>query len=94
MFLLLLSFYSHLHLLLSQASVRIDWLCLQLVGHVPLNWSKVVSKFLQFTNHHVCVNVTGKRVNCGVGLGLEIVVNYFFYGNARVITYVRNGLEK
>ena len=46
----------------------------------------MVSKFLQFTNHHVGINMTGKRVSCGVGLGLEIPVNYFFYGNARVIT--------
>ena len=51
------------------------------------------SKFLQFTNHHICVEVTGKRVNRGVGLGLEIPVN-FFYGDARVITWVKNSLEK
>ena len=78
MFLLLLSFYSHFHLLLSLAPLRIDWLPWQLVGNVPLNWSKVLSKLLQLTNHHVCVEVTGKRVNCGFGLGLEIQVNYLF----------------
>ena len=44
------------------------------------------SKFLQFTNHHIRVEVTGKRVIGGVGLGLEISVSYFFYGDARVIT--------
>ena len=49
-----------------------------IVGHVPLNWSKVASKFLQLTNHHIRVEVTGKRVSCGVGLGLEIPANYFF----------------
>ena len=37
------------------------------------------SKFLQFTNHHNRVEVTGKRVNRGVGLGLEIPVNYFLW---------------
>ena len=47
------------------------------VGHVLLNWSKVTSKFLQFTNHHIRVEVTGKSVNRSVGLGLEITVNYF-----------------
>ena len=36
------------------------------------------SKFLQFTNHHIRVEFTGKRVNRGVGLGLEIPVSYFF----------------
>ena len=29
--------------------------------NVPLNWSKVASKFLQFTNHHICVEETGKK---------------------------------
>ena len=47
-------------------------------GHVPLNWSKISSKFLQFTNHYIHVEVTGKRVNRGVGLGLKISVNYLF----------------
>ena len=46
--------------------------------HVPLNWSKVASKFLQLTSHHICVEVTGKRVSRGVGLGLEIPANYFY----------------
>ena len=36
--------------------------------------------------------MTGKRVNRGVGLGLEIPVN-FFYGDARIITWVKNSLE-
>ena len=35
-------------------------------------------KFLQFTNNHMFVEVTGKGVNRGVGLGLQILVNYFF----------------
>ena len=78
MLLQLLSFYSHLHLLLSLAPLRIDWLPCQLAGYVLLNWSKVLSKLLQFTNHHVRVEVTGKRLNRGFGLGLEIQVNYFF----------------
>ena len=45
--------------------------------NVPLNWSKVASKFLLFTNHHIGVQVTGKRVSHGIGLGLKILVNYF-----------------
>ena len=73
--LLLLSFYSHLHLLLSLAPLRINWLPWQLVGQVTLNWSKVLSKLLQFINHDVRLEVTEWRVNRGVGLGLEIQVN-------------------
>ena len=53
----------------------------------------MVSKFLQLTNHHARVEVTGKRVNCGVGLGLEIPVNCFF-GDIRLITWVKKILEK
>ena len=37
--------------------------------------------------------MTVKRVSRGVGLGLEIPAN-FFYGDARVTTWVKNGLEK
>ena len=58
--LLLLSFYSYLHLLLSLAPLWIDELPRQLVRNVLLNWGKVISKFLQFTNHHFGVEVTGK----------------------------------
>ena len=47
--------------------------------NAPLNWSEVTSKFLQPANHHIRVEVTGKRVNRGVGLGLEISANYFLW---------------
>ena len=49
-----------------------------LVGHVPLYWSKLAFKFLQFQNHSIRVAVTGKRMNGGAGLSLEIPVDYFF----------------
>ena len=64
-----------------KSAVAIVWddsVSKKIVGHVPLNWSKVASKFLQLTNHHIHVEVTRKRVNRGVGLGLEIPANYFF----------------
>ena len=35
----------------------------KILGHVELNWNKMASKFLQITNHHIRVEVTGKRVN-------------------------------
>ena len=89
MLLLLLSFYSHLHLLLFVAALQIDQLPWMFVGHIPLNWSKVLSKFPQFTNHHDGVEVTGKRVNHGVGLGVEIPINCFFYGDARVTIWMK-----
>ena len=50
----------------------------KIVGHVLLSWSKMASKFLQITNYRIRVEVTGKRVNHGVEVGLEIPLHYFF----------------
>ena len=49
-----------------------DCLLKKVVGHVPLYWSKLAFKFLQFQIHSIHVAVTGKRVNRGAGLDLEI----------------------
>ena len=38
--------------------------------------------------------MTGKGVNLGVELGLELLVTYFFNRNARVLTRVKNSLKK
>ena len=38
----------------------------------------MLSKSPQFTDHHVGVELTGKRVNHGVGLGVDIPINCFF----------------
>ena len=48
----------------------------EVAGHVPLYWSELTNKCLKFPNHQICVVVTGKRVNRGIGLGLEIPVDY------------------
>ena len=64
-----------------KSAVAIIWddcVSKKIAGHFPLNWSKVASKFLQPANLHIRVEVTGKRVNRGVRLGLEIPANYFF----------------
>ena len=50
----------------------------KIVGYVSLNWSKMAPKFLQITNYHIRLEVTGKRVNYGVEEGIEIPLNYFF----------------
>ena len=50
----------------------------KIVGYVSLNWSKMASKFLQITNYHIRLEVTQKRVNYGVEVGLKIPLNYFF----------------
>ena len=71
-----------------------DCLLKKVVGHIPLYWSKLAFKFLQFQNHSIHVAVTGKRVIRGAGLGLEIPVDWFFYGGSRVIAWLKNSIEK
>ena len=51
----------------------------QIVGHIPLNISAVVSCFLQRLNKGFAI-VTGDRVNRGAGYGLEVPCTYKFYG--------------
>ena len=38
----------------------------------------MLSELIQFANHHLLLEVTGKRVTRDFGFGLEIQVNYFF----------------
>ena len=46
------------------------------VGHVPLGLSKTFSNFLSLPVSTMLCIVTGKRLNRGAGLGLEISVMY------------------
>ena len=36
--------------------------------------------------------VKGKRINCGVGFGLEIPAQYIFYGNEKAIQWTKRTL--
>ena len=40
----------------------------KVMGHVPLYGSELANRMLSFSNHHILVAVTGKRVNRGIGL--------------------------
>ena len=40
--------------------------------------------FLSLPNHSIRVCVKGKRINRGVGYGLELPTEYIFYGNGKV----------
>ena len=51
--------------------------------------SKLAAKFLQFPNHHICLVVTGTRVNRGLEFGLEILVDYIFCEDSRVTTLLK-----
>ena len=71
-----------------------DCISKKVVGHVPFSWSKLAVKFLEFSNHRICVVVIGKRVNRSAGFDLEITVDYTFYGDSRVTTWLKKALER
>ena len=50
------------------------------VGHIPFNLAPLVSAFLRREVSKGLVEVTGKKINCGGGYGLEIPCTYHFYG--------------
>ena len=66
------------------AGVWDDCVSKKIVGYVPLNWSKVVSKFAQFTKHSCRGDFKESYHTC----------NLFFYEDAKVITWVKNSLKK
>ena len=55
------------------------------VGHVPLGLSKTFSNFLSLPASTMLCIVTGKRLNRGAGLGLEIPVMYQARGQEKAI---------
>ena len=58
----------------------------QVVGHIPLGLSKIVSPFLKRVNHRGEAVICRKRVNRGAGMGLEISVLYKLYGGHQYLT--------
>ena len=56
----------------------------EVVGHVPLPLSKVMSIFLKLTGSHMEEEVTGKYVNLGAGYGLEKPCKYHVSGQEKV----------
>ena len=59
------------------------------MGHVLLNSSKEVSKLLQFTNQG-----DWKESQPWCWIATRNTCKLLFYGDARVITWVKNSLEK
>ena len=65
-----------------------------MVGHVPNNMSKIVFMFLPLPHSTLDIFVIGKRINRGGGYGLEMPVNFYFYGPEKAINWLKNKINK
>ena len=64
------------------------------VGHVPLGLSKTFSNFLSLPVSTMLCIVTGKRLNRGAGLGLEILVMYQARGHEKALQWLEKTITK
>lgn len=66
----------------------------KIVGHIPLQMSQYVSKFLKQRTNNGKAIITGKRVNRGADYGLEIPCSYIFYGDNDIsIPWLKEKIE-
>ena len=65
-----------------------------IVDHVPLGLSKTFSHFLSLPASTMLCIVTGKRLNRGAGLGLEIPVIYQARGHEKAIQWLEKTITK
>ena len=61
---------------------------------MPFNGTKFASMRLKVPNSCIRGTVTGKRVNRGARLKLEIQMDYTFYGDARVVLWLEKAFKK
>ena len=52
----------------------------EVVGNIPVLFSRVFYIFLQRHGHNGCCEITGERINHGIGVGLEIPCIYRLSG--------------
>ena len=64
------------------------------VGHVPLDLSKTYSNFFSLPASTMLCIVTGKRLNRGAGLGLEIPVMYQASRHEKAIQWLEKTITK
>ena len=64
------------------------------VGHAPWSLSKAFSNFLSLPGSTILCTVTGKKVNRGAGLGLEITRNISSKGTCESVKVARASYEK
>ena len=66
----------------------------EVVGHVPLFLSKTLNKFLRLPGSYASCKVTGKRINRGIGVELEIPVEITFVGKETVTEWLKKALHR
>ena len=64
------------------------------VGHIPLDLSKTFSNFLSLPVSTMLSIVTGKRLNRGAGLRLEILVMYQARGHEKASQWLVKTITK
>ena len=65
-----------------------------IVGHVPLGLSKTFSNFLSLSASTMLCIVTGKRLNRGAGLGLEMPAMYQARGHEKALQWLEKTITK
>ena len=60
----------------------------EVLGHIPLRLSKIMSMFLKLIDSHMGVEGTGKYVNRGAGYRLEIPCKYHVTSQKKGVAWV------
>ena len=71
-----------------------DCLKQNVVGHVPIYLSRTFYFCLKLPGCNIYATVTSKRVNRGADDGLEITVEYRFFGDRKAMTWVKIQIKK
>ena len=61
---------------------------------VPRNLSKIFKLFLTLPNCAIKCNVTRKRINQRARYGLEIPVQYYFFGSEKIVDWEEKSVKK
>ena len=66
----------------------------KIAGHVPINLSKTLHRFLSLPRSKINCVVTGRRVNRGAGYGLEIPVRYTLVGAEKAVEWAEKVVRR
>ena len=67
--------------------IHVDCLEEKFLGPIPLHLSKIFNLFLKVLYCTISPIFIGKRMNCGADNGLEIPVEYKFFGDKRAVAW-------